>query len=280
MPRHTDRKPGWINRQRKADQKKAREQAAARRSAATTIGRGGLVVKEGGSLSSVYPNGVVSARFGPKVYPELNNTVAYGLYVNDEDGNSVLTVESAPDYDVNIFHAKCNSYFTGERFAAATLTDVGLRFEDGLGVAINGGAEGVKVSHFTTGASANTFIDPSDSRIWRSTSSQRYKQDIADLTVDPEAVLRMRPRMWRDKAQVEADPKTDTHYVGFIAEELHDLGLTAFVVYDDEDKPEAIAYDRLSAALVGLAQQQQREHDALKADVASLSQRLAALESR
>ncbi|GAA5122157.1 hypothetical protein GCM10023339_40120 [Alloalcanivorax gelatiniphagus] len=72
------------------------------------------------------------------------------------------------------------------------------------------------------------------------------------------AVLQMRGRTWRDKAQVEQDPDTEDRYVGFIAEELDELGLTAFVEYDDEGQPNAIAYDRLSVALLAVLKDQER----------------------
>lgn len=285
MPRHTDRKPGWQNRKMKAAEKRAREQAAAKRAAATTVGKGGIVIKDGGSLTSKYPaemGGGEATRFGPLKADE-SSTPGYAFQLKDELGALIFAaVRNLPT--PGTFSGSTGVFTFAETLFLNTKLGAGFSvFTENAEVTGNTvhlrGTFGTMIDHATTGASANMFIDPSDNRIWRSTSSRRYKQDIDDVAVDPDAVLRMRPRTWRDKAQVEQDPETQTHYVGFIAEELHDLGLTAFVVYDDEGEPEAISYDRLTAALVPLAQQQQRELDALRGQLGELVARVEALES-
>ena len=55
------------------------------------------------------------------------------------------------------------------------------------------------------------------------------------------------------------------HY-GAIAEELHDLGLTELVIYDEQGRPDAIAETRIVYALIG--------------EVRELATRLAALEDQ
>ncbi len=285
MPRHTDRKPGWQARKMKADQKKAREQAAAKRGQAMTIGKGGITIKDGGSLVSRYPasmGGGEATRFGPLTESD-SSTAGYAFQLKDEDNNLIfaavrnLPADGAPNGSTGILTFAETLFINTKLGAGLSVFAENTELTGGYIRLVS--TFGTRIDHATTGASANTFIDPSDGRIWRSTSSRRYKQDIADLAIDPDAVLALRPRMWRDKAEVEQDADTETHYVGFIAEELHDLGLTAFVIYDDEGKPEAIAYDRLSAATVSLAQQQQREIDDLKQQLASLAERVGALES-
>ncbi len=295
MPRHTDRKPGWQQRKIKADRKKAQEQAAAKRGQAMTIGKGGITVKDGGTVQVKHPSGNRGVTLGP-LLDEFATTpanqakqIGAQMEMRREDGESIMFAvyritpglsTNFPDgYEVIQMSAD-DIYITGRKSTFLGDINENSILMDAVSGMILSSPNGVHINHSTTGASANCFIDPSDWRIWRSTSSQRYKQDIEDLAVDPDAVLRLRPRSWRDKAQVEQDAETETRYVGFIAEELHDVGLGAFVVYDDEDKPEAIAYDRLSAALVSLSQQQQRELDALKRQVGSLAERLSALESR
>lgn len=130
----------------------------------------------------------------------------------------------------------------------------------------------VRLSWTSTSNGANTYID-NDGRIWKSTSSLRYKQDIEDAEVDPADVLALRPRTWRDRKEVEQDPDTGKRFIGFIAEELDEHPtLRQFVEYDDEGRPDAISYDRLSVALVKLAQDQEQR-------LASLEARVEALES-
>jgi len=86
----------------------------------------------------------------------------------------------------------------------------------------------------------------------------RYKQDVADLEIDPVTVLKMRPRVWRDKSDVEKLGHEEAPvYVGFVAEELHTAGLTAFVGYNEQGEPKSVNYDRLTVALLILARVQQ-----------------------
>jgi len=122
----------------------------------------------------------------------------------------------------------------------------------------------VMLSYGTTSDAANTRI-LLDGSIQMVTSSRRYKTDIRDAEVDPAAVLSLSGRTWRDKALVEADPDTEARSVGFIAEELDAAGLTEFVDYDPEGRPDAIQYDRLTVALLAVAKDQQRQLDDLTA---------------
>lgn len=120
----------------------------------------------------------------------------------------------------------------------------------------------------TTGAAANVNIGPAG-QLRESTSSRRFKQDIEDAAVDPAAVLRLRGRTWRDRSEVEDDPDTEIRYVGFIAEEVHDAGLTDLVVYDEEG-PRGLSYERMAVPLLELARHQQERIEALEAQVQQL----------
>lgn len=110
------------------------------------------------------------------------------------------------------------------------------------------------------------------------TSSERYKTDIADADIDPEAVLRWRPRTWRDKTDVAAVGDAATEHIGFIAEEIHEQ-TPDFVVLDGEGRPDSLKYDRMVAGLHAVVQQQ-AEHLATQAkQIATLTARLDALEA-
>lgn len=138
-------------------------------------------------------------------------------------------------------------------------------------LSLNPATAAVLIAHITTGASANAVLDATTNRLSRSTSSRKYKQDVEDHDIDPAAVLKMRPRTWRDRLEVEDDPDCGRRYIGFIAEELHDLGLCEFVEYDPAGKPDAIAYDRLSVALLVLAKTEHARVNALEDAVAALT---------
>jgi hypothetical protein len=138
-------------------------------------------------------------------------------------------------------------------------------------IAILANNSGVSLAYQSTTSSANLFLTTAGT-VQRSTSSLRYKRDVEDLDVTVAQVLALRPVTWRDRVEVETDPDTEHRIPGFIAEEVHALGLTQFVVYDEEGRPDALQSDRISAAQqLVLVDHEARLTDALT--------RLAALET-
>lgn len=124
----------------------------------------------------------------------------------------------------------------------------------------------------STSQTANAYINPSNSIIARSTSSIRYKKDIEDWNPDPAAVLELRPRSWLAKKPAPGED-ADARYVGLIAEEVEDLGLTELVGYDDEGRPDWLHYPLLAVAQQAVIRDQE-------ARIAALEGRLSALEER
>ena len=115
----------------------------------------------------------------------------------------------------------------------------------------------------TTGSAANVFVD-TNGRISRSTSSLRYKHAVETLdTADAHAaVMAMRPVTYR--GTTDADQR---RFVGFIAEEMQQIA-PLLCTYDEGGEsgtPNYVTYDRVTAYLVAVVQQQQTEIDALKA---------------
>lgn len=118
-------------------------------------------------------------------------------------------------------------------------------------------------------------------------SSRRYKQDITDLHVDPEAVLRWRPRTWRDKSDVTAVGDDAAWHIGYVAEEIYDAGSPQFVNYDTEGRIDGLDYDRMTIGLQALAVRQEERITTLESELtearaenAALRERLDALEIR
>jgi hypothetical protein len=123
----------------------------------------------------------------------------------------------------------------------------------------------------TVSNAANLFI-ASNGNIARSTSSIRYKTDVQDLDLGMMA-LDLQPRTWIDKKEYEANGNSAeglTRFPGFIAEELHDLGFTSLVVYNEEGLPEAISYDRMTVAIIPVLKQQQTLIEQLTARIEAL----------
>lgn len=101
------------------------------------------------------------------------------------------------------------------------------------------------------GSGGRTLKIGSDGKLWGDTSSMRYKHDIQPITTDNFLAI------------LQAQAKTflyngsDTRDIGFIAEDLDQLGLKDLVVYDQEGRPDSIKYDRIPIYLTEVAKQQQ-----------------------
>ena len=136
---------------------------------------------------------------------------------------------------------------------------------------------------------ANVYVT-SAGNLGRATSSARYKEKIQDARPMP-SVLDIRPRTWVDKAQrkrTEAEIADGTiapgrsvetlpRHFGAIAEELHDLGLTELVVYDEQGRPDAISEARVVYALIPEVRANRARIVALEEQVAQLAAAVAAL---
>jgi hypothetical protein len=122
----------------------------------------------------------------------------------------------------------------------------------------------------TTGASINNT-----GAIIRTTSSERYKQDIQSANFIYEDILLLSPKTFRVKEEVQSDSQARV-YAGLIAEEVDQIeSLKVFVNYlkqeDNSVVPDGIAYGEMVSALVSAIKHQ----DGL---IKSLESRLAVLE--
>jgi hypothetical protein len=118
----------------------------------------------------------------------------------------------------------------------------------------------------TTGQAANLYISSTTGEIARSTSSLRYKNTVEDSTHGLIELLTLRPVTYKSNTD------GDTVFGGLIAEEVHDAGLIEFVQYDDEGKPDALAYGNMVSLCVKAIQE-------LNAKVETLETRITALEN-
>jgi hypothetical protein len=101
----------------------------------------------------------------------------------------------------------------------------------------------------TTASAANITIF-GDGSMYRSTSSLKYKTDVIDYTKGLSEVMQLRPVSYKGKND------GDKVFAGLIAEEVHDLGLTEFVQYADDDTPDALSYSHMIALLTKAIQEQ------------------------
>lgn len=87
----------------------------------------------------------------------------------------------------------------------------------------------------------------------RTSSSERYKQDIGDLTIPYEDLINMQPKKFKRIDEVEELGELAREYPGFIAEDLAGTPLDIFTFYKTTDgvrQVEGIHYAELTAGLV------------------------------
>ena len=110
----------------------------------------------------------------------------------------------------------------------------------------------------------SVYIDASN-RMGKSPSARRFKTDIAPAEFDADIVDKLEPVQFRLIGAVEVLGDDAPVEVGFIAEQLDDVGLGQYVTRDEDGTPHGVAYERLTVPLVAAVQ-------ALRADIAELRQ--------
>lgn len=252
-------------------------------------GGGGVKVQDGGTIQAKWENGNPAAYFGKALAP-----FDEGLIIcRESDGEPVVYFAQMLDGKIGaLIEATGQCWIEG---VPLTMQSTGTTWVEGRPLMLTApsgsvtvdGAGGVIVQchgnqlqlgldasntfigHVTTSSAANARLE-STGQLLRVTSSRRYKANIEAAAIDTEAVLSVQGRTWQDKAELEAEGETARRHIGYIAEELHDAGLGEFVEYDDQGRPDAVQYDRMSVALLAVVRQQSEQIAALTARVDTL----------
>jgi hypothetical protein len=112
--------------------------------------------------------------------------------------------------------------------------------------------------------SGTTVVADNDGKLWKQSSSQRYKTNIETLDADTDGVLCLRPVRFQWKTTGQED-------MGLIAEEVEKVSKD-LVIYDNEGRPDGVKYDKVALYLLSIVKKQQKENEDIK-------NRLAAMES-
>jgi hypothetical protein len=149
----------------------------------------------------------------------------------------------------------------------------------GVGIGVDNPQESLHVNgtarlKLAVGAKSPTPVvaDP-DGKLWRESSSRRYKTNVRDLEPDSDAILRLHPVRFQWKTTGEEE-------IGLIAEEVAEAA-NDLVTYDAEGRPEGVKYSKLSLCLLSVVRAQHRRIEELEQRVRkyeSLDQRVASLE--
>jgi len=231
----------------------------------------------GGSMTErmrIHSNGAISvgtndsARSFTLYNPVSNDTIfrIQNNNGNEDTGLEILYVASsvtrtmrmggyiqADNEDIQIANTE------GFRFYTNTGTGTHERFI----LAKNGavGAQGIYDQTTSGGANVNVA---SDGHLRRSTSSRRYKNTITDATHGLTELLKL------NSVTFKGNEDGDTVFGGLIAEDVHDAGLTEFVQYDKDNKPDALAYGNMVALCIKAIQELTSKVETLETKVAAL----------
>jgi hypothetical protein len=143
----------------------------------------------------------------------------------------------------------------GYNSSGVTITSLGAVSMDGNLVVDGNGTFGN-----LTGTGTRNVNSTSAGILTNSTSSMRYKQDISDVEYNYEDILRLQPKTFKLKSEVEESENPITS-AGFIAEDVHEIdSLKVFVGYartpEGELIPDSLYYSEMVSALVSAIKHQ------------------------
>jgi hypothetical protein len=115
------------------------------------------------------------------------------------------------------------------------------------------------------GTSSGSPVRWYNNRLYYQSSSRKYKDDIQPLDDNFDKILDAEPVSFIDKASGERN-------IGFIAEDMEDLGLEHLVVHRDGE-PDGVKYELVSVYLLQMIKQIKAENDELKQEIEDLKAR-------
>ena len=122
---------------------------------------------------------------------------------------------------------------------------------------------------------ANVFVGTGGD-LYRSTSSLKYKKNIETSVHGLTELLNLRSVTYKSNNPDNGEQV----FGGFIAEEVHDAGLTEFVQYAEDGSPDALAYGNMVALCVKAIQELKAINDTQAETINALTARIVALENR
>ena len=179
--------------------------------------------------------------------------------IGDRDGTAgdpFFYIGVNDDFTANAPITSTQSYYFGIGTGSVSAPSIFVTGDTNTGIY----SSGADTLHVTTGGSARMTWDSSGTKmesygvgtgtdvvhtsgqLKSKSSSRRYKEDILDLqNIKSEDVYKLRPVSFKWKGNKQED-------FGFIAEEVAEV--IPKLVHYQEDKPESVAYDKLSVLLL------------------------------
>jgi hypothetical protein len=237
-----------------------------------------------GAFSGCFANGNFNSAigYGAGNRAEGGRNVFIGAYsgLNDSTGvrNTFLGFNSGinSNGDRNVFlgyAAGSNETDSDKLYIANTNTSTPLIWGDFSTeeLTINGT---LKVTNLPVGDYHNVQWDASTKQFYYDISSQRYKENISELTDDFSKLLKLSPKTYTRPG------KPERQEIGYIAEELDAAGLNKLVWYNEEGKPEGINYEKIILYTNENVKLLKQENEELKNTIIELIKRIELLENK
>jgi hypothetical protein len=209
--------------------------------------------------------GTITSNTGYASSVTSNTTYVMGSYRNLSNGAAAqLQFNFGNDSSSSEFSILVNGSGIAGSSRQVTLTAQG----GALTLQAGGLLNAPPVQSNTSGTAANVAVDALG-QIRRSTSSLRYKKNVRDYDRGVADALKLRPVYYESKTEDLAGQI----FAGLIAEEVHEAGLTEYVVYDEKGRPDALHYPHMAALFVAVTKELKAEIEDLKAELKELKTR-------
>jgi len=119
--------------------------------------------------------------------------------------------------------------------------------------------------------SGTTVVADANGKLWKSSSSLRYKHNVSDLPPATDTVLQLRPVSFEWDSTGESD-------FGLIAEQVATV-CPDLVICDADGRPDAVKYDKVAVYLLGVVKEQRARLAAQQNELVELRARLEKIEA-
>jgi hypothetical protein len=121
---------------------------------------------------------------------------------------------------------------------------------------------------------AAVYVSP-DGKLGVTTSSRRYKDQIADMDTESDVLMKLRPVSFYYRSELD---ETHLRQYGLVAEEVAEVA-PGLVAYDKDGMPQMVRYHFVNAMLLNELQKQRRLVEEQQTTIKDLEARLARLEA-
>jgi hypothetical protein len=127
-----------------------------------------------------------------------------------------------------------------------------------------------------TSASGVAVLVNSNGQLGTTTSSRRFKDEVADMGRESDVLMKLRPVAFYYKPEYD---DTRTRQYGLVAEEVAEVA-PELVLSDKDGSPQTVRYHFVNAMLLNEVQKQRRQNEEQKTIIVRQESRIQDLEAR